>query len=75
MHVSEDFEFICENSFDFTNNGKIPTKFIVIAADVVSPYSAYPVDSVLFNGIFPNARKIAKVIPMHKSGSNQAVEH
>ena len=26
------------------------------------------------NGIFPNALKIAKVIPTHKSGSKQAVE-
>ena len=58
-----------------SNDDQIPTKFIVIAADVISPYFTYLVDFMFTKGIFPNALKIAKVIPIHKSGSKQAVEN
>ena len=57
------------------SDDQIPTKFIVIAADVISPYFTYLVDFMFTKGIFPNALKIAKVIPIHKSGSKQAVEN
>ena len=58
-----------------SSDDQIPTKFIVIAADVISPYFTYLVDFMFTKGIFPNALKIAKVIPIHKSGSKQAVEN
>ena len=57
-----------------TNDDQILTKSIVITDDVMSPYFAYHVDFMFSNGICPNALKIEKVIPLHKSGSKQAVE-
>ena len=43
-----------------TSDDQIPTKFIVIAADIVSPYFAYLVDFIFSNGLFPNALKLQK---------------
>ena len=47
-----------------TSDDQMPTKFIIIAADVISLYFAYLVDFMFSNGIFPNALKIAKVFTL-----------
>ena len=41
----------------------------------LSPYLAYLVEYMFTQGIFPDERKIAKVIPTYKTGSNQSVEN
>ena len=58
-----------------TSDEEIPTKFLIIAADVISPYLVYLVNFMFSNGIFPDVLKIAKVIPLYKSDSNQSVEN
>ena len=63
------------NANKSTSDNKIPTKFLIIAADVVSPYLAYLVEYMFTQGIFPDKLKIAKVIPKYKTGSNQSVEN
>ena len=47
-----------------TSDDQTPTKFVVIAADAISPYFAYLVDFMFSNGIFPNALKIARVLTL-----------
>ena len=63
------------NANKSTSDNKIPTKFLIIAADVLSPYLAYLVEYMFTQGIFPDELKIAKVIPIYKTGSNQSVEN
>ena len=52
-----------------TSDKQISTKFLIIAADVISPYLVYLVNFMFSNGIFPDVLKIAKVFPLYKSGS------
>ena len=58
-----------------TSDKQISTKFLIIAADVISPYLVYLVNFMFSNGIFPDVLKIAKVFPLYKSGSYQSVEN
>ena len=46
-----------------TSDKQIPTKFLIIAADVISPYSVYLVNFMFSNGILPDVLKIAKGFP------------
>ena len=63
------------NANKSTSDNKIPTKLLIIAADVLPPYLAYLVEYMFTQGIFPDELKIAKVIPIYKTGSNQSVEN
>ena len=51
------------NANKSTTDNKIPTEFLIIAADVLSPHLAYLVEYMFTQGIFPDKLKIAKVIP------------
>ena len=51
------------NANKSTSDNKIPTKFLIIAADVLSPYLAYLVEYIFTQGIFPDELKIAQVVP------------
>ena len=51
------------NANKSTSDSKIPTKFLIIVADVLSPDLAYLAEYMFTQGIFPDELKIAKVIP------------
>ena len=51
----------------------ISFSFITIAADVISPNLSFLIDFMFSNGLFPSILKIAKVIPIFKSGEKQTV--
>ena len=68
------FELKRLNANKSSSYGLKPIKFIVFAADAKSPYFTYLVYFMFSDGIFSNALKIAKAIPIHKSGSKEAVE-
>ena len=54
---------------------QIPLSFITIAADVISPYLSFLIDFMFSHGLFPSILKIAKVIPVFKSGEKQTVNN
>ena len=58
-----------------SGDDKIPTKFIIMAADVIAPYLSYFIDYTFSNGTFPKVLKIAKVIPIYKSGQKDNVNN
>ena len=58
-----------------SSDDQIPMRFITIAADVISPYLSFLIDFMFSNGLFPSILKIAKVIPIFKSGEKQTVNN
>ena len=56
-----------------SGDDQIPWSFITIAADVISPHLSFLINFMFFNGLFPSILKIAKVIPIFKSGEKQTV--
>ena len=50
-------------------NADSPTKYLKIAAPVIAPILAIIFNNCLKNGIYPDALKIAQVIPIHKDGA------
>ena len=48
-------------------NADSPTKYVKIAAPIIAPILAIIFNSCLKNGIYPDALKIAQVIPVHKA--------
>ena len=57
-----------------TSYDEIPSSFLKIAADVIVPYLALSIDFMLTNGVFPDSLKIAKVVPIYKSGSKSSTK-
>jgi len=47
----------------------MPVKFIRIASESLSPFLAKVFNECLISGYFPSKLKIAKITPIHKSGS------
>ena len=58
-----------------SGDDQIPLSFITLAADVISPYLSFLIDFMFSNGLFPSILKIAKVIPIFKSGEKQTVNN
>ena len=46
----------------------IPAFFLKVAPYVLAPYLSYLLDYAFNSGIFPDNCKIAKIIPIYKSG-------
>ena len=49
----------------------IPAYFLKIAAPTLAPYLRSCFDFVFTHGIFPDIRKIAKIVPIHKKGEKE----
>ena len=58
-----------------TSYDEIPSFFLKTAANVIAPYLALLIDFVFTNGVFPDSLKIAKVVPIYKSGSKSQVQN
>ena len=58
-----------------SGDDQIPLRFITIAVDVISPYLSFLIDCMFSNGLFLRILKIAKVIPIFKSGEKQTVNN
>ena len=58
-----------------SGDDQIPWSFITIATDVISPYLSFLIDFMFSNGLFPSILKIAKVIPIFKSGVKQTLNN
>ena len=52
-----------------TGPSSIPVNLLKIAAPIITPYIVQIVNKSFSTGIFPNAVKLAKVIPIFKAGS------
>ena len=53
----------------------IPTKLLLLIADLIILPICKIIDTCFTAGAFPDALKIVKVIPIHKGGSTQDVNH
>ena len=58
-----------------SSDRKILTKFVIMVAGVIAPYLSYFIDHMFSNGTFPKVLKIAKVIPIYKSGQTNSVNN
>ena len=58
-----------------TNYDEIPSFFLKTAANVIAPYLALLIDFMFTNGVFPDSLKIAKVVPIYKSGLKSQVQN
>ena len=58
-----------------TSHDEIPSFFLKTAANVIAPYLALLIDFMFTNGVFPDSLKIAKVVPIYKSGSKLQVQN
>ena len=56
------------------SDDQTPKNLLPFAADVILPYFAYLVGFMFFDGIFPNALKIAKVIPINNLVQNRQLK-
>ena len=58
-----------------TSYDEIPSFFLKTAANVIAPYLALLIDFMFTNEVFPDSLKIAKVVPIYKSGSKSQVQN
>ena len=53
-----------------TSHNETSLLFLKTASDVIAPYLVLLVDYMVTYEIFPDMTKIAKAVPIHKSGAN-----
>ena len=58
-----------------TGISSIPTKLVKIAAPIIVPYLVSIINLSFIKGTFPNLMKLAKILPIFKSGSRSDVNN
>ena len=53
----------------------LPPNLIKDSTDVIAEHLAYVINLSLRSGLFPNDWKIARVIPLHKSGPSDRLDN
>ena len=76
-HISEQEVLDIINGFQNKGSGpaSIPLDMLKLVADIIVVPLCYIINLSFSTGIFPDALKIAKVIPLHKGGSTQEVNN
>ena len=76
-HISEQEVLNIINGFQNKGSGpaSIPLDMLKLVADIIVVPRCYIINLSFSTGIFPDALKIAKVIPLHKGGSTQEVNN
>ncbi len=76
-HISEEEILTIIKSLTNKSTGpaSIPLKLLTIVVDIIVVPLCRIINLSFTSGVFPDVLKVAKVIPLHKSGSTQDVNN
>ena len=53
----------------------IPPKYLLVIKDKILPFLEYFYNRCIIDGVYPSILKVARVVPIHKSGDKQSVDN
>ena len=76
-NISEDeiLKFINANQSNAVGYDEIDPKIVKMVANIIKTPLAYIINQTFKTGIFPDALKVAKLIPLHKKGDKTNIEN